>query len=188
MRFRAKALTLAMVAGSACPASFAQQTPLQFGGYITPAFIEINGERRPYQGGAGSDDNQLVYANGTPPATPAAFTGASLPNWHILDQASFSPGPGAGAGQRINAMVLNVAMRNAVTLPNAPIDVAVQFWDTLTATATPVVSNSIGTFRVTFNAPAAGWAINTYYVSNPIDLSGQPGGGFLSADDQIYVD
>jgi hypothetical protein len=189
MKSRANPFVLAAVAGCACAAASAQSSPagaLRFGGYVTPVALQINGVPYPVQAG-GSDDNQLIYENGTV-GTPAAFGTTSVPKWHMLDQASFTPGPGAGSGQLINGMQFALGFGAAVTMPNAPVDVVVQFWDTLNTAATPVTSDSRGMFRVTFNPPATGWAINTYYLANMIDLSAQPGGGFQTTDDLVFVD
>jgi hypothetical protein len=39
-----------------------------------------------------------------------------------------------------------------------------------------------------FNAPAGGWAMNTYYLADPIDVTALPGGGISTQDDTIAVD
>jgi hypothetical protein len=162
--------------------------PMHYSGTLATAYIEYHGVRYPARIVGQSDDNVLIYENGTI-GTPAAFGGASLPNWHVMDQVSFSPGPGAGAGRLINAINLNLGMRATVTLPNQDIDILVTVWDTLTPTATPVTSNQDGnTLRVAIMHPTAGWQPLTYGLTGLLDLSALPGGGIQTSDDQIYLD
>jgi subtilisin-like proprotein convertase family protein len=183
-----RACALALAAG--CAASASAQTdkvmPVRRGETITAAYIVVNGQRFSAHSPV-ADDLQAIYDNGVGTAATGSFTTGSTPRWHLLDDLSFNPGPGAGAGRTISSISIAPATGATVANPMAPVAVRVRIWDTLNAAANPITTDSVMDAAIVFNAPAAGWAVGTYYVSNEIDLSGLPA-PVTTADDAILFD
>jgi len=182
-------LATAILAGAACSAAFAQQdrgTRLRYGGRITPVAMIVNGVSYPVNSSQ-TDVVDIVYDNGVTAPPAGAFNTASLPRSHVMDDFSFNPGPGAGHGNHLTSMVVALGSTTA-TLPNDAVALRVQIWDTVNALVTPITADNRMDVTYVFAAPATGWAVNTYYVSNPIDLTTLPSGGPVTTDDAVWMD
>jgi hypothetical protein len=180
----------AIVAGSACPVTLAgndSTTPLRYGGRITPIAMYVNGVAYPVRI-AGGDVPQVVYDNGTT-ATGGFFYTTSIPNQHIMDQMTFTPGPGAGQPVLLTSMTVPLSTQATVVNPTNGVDLLVAVWNDTNAANSPVNTQQAGdTIRLAFAAPAEGWAPNTIYISNPVDLTTLPGGGLQTTDDNVGVE
>jgi hypothetical protein len=181
-------LTTALLAGSASAALAKEPTtPLRYGGRITPVAMTVNGVTYPVRP-ASSDFPQVVYDNGTTAAGDFFYT-TSVPNQHVMDQMTFTPGPGAGQPVLLTSMVIPLSTQATVANPFNAMDLLVAVWNDTNAANNPVNTQQAGdTIRLAFAAPAEGWAPNTIYISNPVDLTVLPGGGLQTTDDNVGVE
>jgi hypothetical protein len=181
---------LAVAAGAICSAATAQESsvgPLPYGGEIAPSAMIINGVRYPLP--AASRSVQPIYDNGvgTFPIV-GAFTTGSTPRWHVMDDISFNPGPGAAGGRLLTSMTISLNhVSTTLAGTTGAVAVRVQMWDRLDTAMAPITQDNLMDVTYIFNAPAGGWAL-AYYTSAPISLVGLPAGGVQTADDAIYFD
>jgi subtilisin-like proprotein convertase family protein len=185
-----RVIAVAAFAGCACSAMAQEFVPVAGVQRISPVALIHNGQVYPLGGGPVQDDVQYIYENGVN-ATAGFFTNTVLPRRGV-DDVSFSPGPGAGAGRLVTSMEVSFATIATVVNLTRDVEVEVELWNNFDTanppTQNPLLSGSAGGFRLVFQAPAAGWANNTIYISNPVDLTTLPGGGILTADDAIGME
>ena len=154
---------------------------------IRPVSVIYQGQTYPIQPVAG-DGGVVVYENGTL-ATTGFFGTGSLPRQHVMDQVNFTPGPGAGSAVLITSMIVNLGTDEVVLLPNQNVELEVRLWNTVTPANTPVNTNEAGGgIRFEFEPPMGGWAINTAYISEDIDISMLPGGGLPTTSADLGVE
>jgi hypothetical protein len=188
--------SLVAVAGSISSVALAQDLavdqaqPARVIGTVSPSFMIYKGKQYPVKSHGVTDTNNIdVYTN-----TPAAaFYTTSSPDNHIMDEITFYPGPGEGAGQLINGVFFTFGFNSATVPadPNHSVAVRFRIWDTvniLLGTATNNVSNNDGTVTFVFTPPAAGWTLNGFYNTGVIDISTIAGGGIQTLDDSIAVE
>src|ERR1043165_6485678 len=120
--FSTKFVFCAALAGLACsaaaagPAQKGRASPDARVQRISPVSMIYQGHTYPVLPG-GSDDAVVVFENGSTQTT-GLFGTTSLPRAHVMDEASFTPGPGAGAAVLITSMVVPLGSAAIVTLPN----------------------------------------------------------------------
>src|SRR4051812_48760247 len=87
---------------SVAAADEASRAPMVRGPVLVPAYMVVNGQTMPVPIASSTTRDILpIYDNGIGTAATGAFTTTSLPNWHTMDDISFNPGPGAGAGRTL---------------------------------------------------------------------------------------
>jgi hypothetical protein len=186
-------VTAAIACAAGCCVSLAgaddgSRTPAVRGPQLTPAYMIVNGRRLPVPIASSTTRDILpIYDNGIGTPATGAFTTTSLPNWHTMDDISFNPGPGAGAGRTLTEMTFAIAHVAAANPATDPVACRMRMWDTLNTANNPVTSDSRYDATFVFNAPAGGWAANTYYPTPAIDLTTAVP-AVTTTDDAIWVD
>jgi len=180
-----RTLVLASLAGTALGATAAARAQTAYRGEvhsITPSSITYRGVTYPVISG-GADDQALIYQNSTGPLYYLANAGVSP--YQLMDDVSYTPGPGAGAGRLINTVKIGF-----VTTAASPtnLDVELTVWDTEFA-GTPANQTQVGApVILNYPAPSGGWPAAVSAWTSEVNIATLPGGGIpASADDQVLV-